>query len=191
VIGGALAAVVVLVAAVAATWTLKDPGTPMNATQTITRTVTSAPRTPVGAPSQDTLTPALRRLLMAVPVGYVSCDPVRPPAAGALATVECGQNSKPGGPASAFYSLYQTVDALDDAFAQSTDEDTVQDCPGGNTSPGTWDYDSTPEQVEGSVACGTFGDGPEIIWTKSSDLLLAITQGENLETLHQWWVDYV
>lgn len=191
VVGAALAAVVVLVAAVAATWTLREPATPMNATQTITRTVTSTPKTQVSAPSQATLTPALRRLLMAVPAGYVSCDPVRPPATGALATVQCGQNLKPGGPASAFYSLYQTVDALDDAFQQTIEEDTVQECPGGTPSPGTWDYDSTPDQVEGSVACGTYEDGPELIWTKSSDLMLGIAQGDSLDTLHQWWVDYV
>lgn len=191
VVGAALAAVVVLVAAVAATWTLRDPGTSMNSTQTITRTVTSAPRAPISLPPHETVSPTLRRLLSVVPSGYESCEPVRPPVRGALATVDCGQNSNPGGPQSASYSLFPTIDDLNDAFDQSNGEDTLRDCPGGLESPGTWDYDSTPEEVEGSVACGDYQGAPDIMWTKNSDLMLGVAQGRDLDELHQWWVDYV
>lgn len=191
VVAGALAGVVILVAAVVTTWTLREPATPMMATQTITRTVTSVPKTTVGVPPHAPVSPAVRRLLGVVPSGYASCEPLRPPISGALATVECGQNSNPGGPATASYSLFQTVDALEEAFRQSNDEDTLQQCPGGADSPGTWDFDSTPDQVEGWVACGTYEGTPDIMWTKSSDLMLGIAQGENLDALHQWWVDYV
>lgn len=190
-VAGALAGVVILVAAVAATWTLREPESAMTATQTITRTVTSVPKTTVGVPPHATVSPALRRLLGVVPSGYASCEPLRPPVSGALATVECGQNTNPGGPATASYSLFQTVEALDEAFRQSNDEDTLQQCPGGAESPGTWDYDSTPDQVEGWVACGTYEGTPDIMWTKSSDLMLGIAQGDDLTELHQWWVDYV
>lgn len=84
-----------------------------------------------------------------VPAGYESCEAVKPPVSGALATAQCGQNSSPGGPQSATYSLFQDVDALDDAFQRGNDEDTLQPCPDGSDSPGTWDYDSTPDAVEG------------------------------------------
>ncbi|AQA04501.1 hypothetical protein BVC93_21035 [Mycobacterium sp. MS1601] len=186
-----LAAVAVLAAAVAATWTLRSPETAVTSTLTITRTVTSTPKSSVSLPAHEAVTPVQRRVLAAVPSGYQSCEPVRPPVADALATVDCGQNAMPGGPATARYSLFPTVEALDSGFRAAIDEDTVVDCPGGRQSPGTWDYDSTPGQTEGSVACGDFDGNPEVVWTKSSDLMLGIAQGTDLETVHQWWVDYV
>ncbi|CAN5887203.1 hypothetical protein BH10ACT9_BH10ACT9_35270 [soil metagenome] len=190
-IGSVVAAVAVLVAAVAVTWSLREPAAPMSSTLTITRTVTSAPRTTVRPPPDAPVSPALRRLLGAVPGGYESCDPLRPPVSGALASVDCGQNSLPGGPQSARYSLFPTVDALDEGFRAATDEDVLQPCPNGSDSPGTWDYDSTPGSVEGSVACGTFEGTADIMWTKNSDLMLGVAQGGDLDGLHQWWVDYV
>lgn len=187
----ALAGVAVLAAAVAATWTLRAPEAAVTSTLTITRTVISTPKTAVSVPAHETVTPVLRRLLEAVPSGYRSCEPVRPPVADALATVDCGQNSNPGGPETARYSLFPTVEALDGGFASAIDEDAVVDCPGGRPSPSTWDYDSTPGQTEGSVACGSFEGSPEVVWTKSSDLMLGLAQGSDLDTVHQWWVDFV
>ncbi|CAN5495299.1 hypothetical protein BH11ACT7_BH11ACT7_27470 [soil metagenome] len=188
---GVVAAVAVMAAAVAVTWMLREPATEMSSTLTITRTVTSSPRTAVLSPPDQPVSPALRRLLSVVPGGYQSCDPVKPPVAGALASVDCGQNSLPSGPESARYSLFPTVEALADGFQAANDEDVLTPCPNGSDSPGTWDYDSTPGSVEGSVACGSYQGTADIMWTKNSDLMLGVAQGSDLDELHQWWVDYV
>jgi serine/threonine kinase PknH len=188
---GAVAGSALLLTAAATAWSLRTPSSEMSATQTITRTVTSTPRTTVKPPPNEVESPTLRRLLGAVPAGYDFCEPVKPPISGALVTVDCGQNTSPGGPQTASYSLYQTTDALDDAFGSAVDQGTLQDCPGGGENPGTWDYENTPESVEGSMACGLYQDTPEIVWTKYSDLMLGMAQGGELADLHNWWWNYV
>ena len=41
------------------------------------------------------------------------------------------------------------------------------------------------------MACGVFEDTPEIVWTKNSDLMLGIAEGDELADLHSWWWNYV
>jgi rhodanese-related sulfurtransferase len=46
-------------------------------------------------------------------------------------------------------------------------------CPGsGIDSPTTWHYTDTPANVEGRIACGTYNNGPDLVWSKNADLLL-------------------
>ena len=47
-----------------------------------------------------------------------------------------------------------------------------------------------PRQVEGRIACGTYNNGPDLVWSKNSDLLLADAQGPNMDDLHKWWLKY-
>lgn len=160
-------------------------------TETPERTTQRTPRGTTAAPDPDSFDAKLLGLL---PRGYDDgvCEPVRPPAAGALATVDCGQAAPQGGPANARYSLYADQQALDRAFDESVaaNSDVVQ-CPGsGVDSPTTWHYTDTPDKVEGRIACGVFNGNQDVAWTKNADLLLGDAQSQNLVDLHNWWLKY-
>ena len=134
------------------------------------------------------------KLMALLPAGYdnSTCRPVHPPATGTLATVDCDQTSTPGGPANARYSLLPDQQTLDSHFDVAIKENSeLVQCPGsGIDSPTTWHYTDTPEQVEGRIACGTYNSGPDLVWSKNSDLLLADAQGPNMDDLHTWWLKY-
>ena len=84
----------------------------------------------------------------------------------------------PGGPANARYSLFADQATLDSHFDGAIKENSeLFQCPGsGIDSPTTWHYTETPENVEGRIACGTYNNGPDLVWSKNSDLLLADAQ---------------
>ena len=100
-----------------------------------------------------------------LPDGYEpgACKPIDP-VTDALATVDCEKNTKPGGPEVARYSLFPDQATLDRHFETAIKEDDqLQNCPGSDTpSPTTWHYTSTPDKVEGQVACGTYKGGPDM-----------------------------
>ena len=65
-------------------------------------------------------------------------------------------------------------------------------CPGSDVdSPTTSHYTDTPAKAEGRIACGTYNNGPDRVWIKNSDLLLADAQGANMDDLHKWWLKYL
>lgn len=191
ILAGAGAGVVLLVAAAVSVVFVqtRNGTTTVASTQTITRTVTSSPRTPPDTTAA--LTTDERRLFELLPAGSDACAPAKPPITGALATVDCGAGSADGGPQSASYSLFADADALDDAFQRGISEDDLTACPGGFESPGSWDYDTTPDEVEGSLACGTYNGIPDLVWTKTSDLVLGTAQGADLDELHSWWMNNI
>ncbi|UXA12332.1 serine/threonine protein kinase [Mycobacterium sp. SMC-8] len=121
-----------------------------------------------------------------------NCQPVTPPAAGTVATVDCTQAITPGGPAFTRYSLFGDKNTLDAAFREAVNVNSeLLQCPGsGVESPTTWHYTDTPDQVVGQIACGTYNDNADIVWTKDEDLLLADAQGPDLEDLHDWWLEF-
>ncbi|UUO04296.1 hypothetical protein M4D79_06055 [Mycolicibacterium novocastrense] len=115
-----------------------------------------------------------------------------PPAPGALATVDCGQASPQGGPASARYSLFADQQTLDKAF-----DDTIAlytpmvRCPeSASDSPTTWHFTDTPDIVAGRIACGTYKEKPGVTWTRNADLLLGDSLSDDLVDLHNWWLKY-
>ena len=110
----------------------------------------------------------------------------------ALASVDCEKNTKPGGPEVARYSLFPDQATLDRHFETAIKEDDqLQNCPGSDTpSPTTWHYTSTPDKVEGQVACGTYKGGPDMLWTRNADLMLADGQGPDMVALHDWWLKF-
>jgi serine/threonine protein kinase len=160
---------------------------PTETTETTRRT----PRTTT--PTQDPESFDAKLLAM-LPRGYDddACQAVHPPATGALATVDCGAASPIGGPASARYSLFADQLTLDTHFDESIAQDSeLLPCPGsGADSPTTWHYTATPDKVEGRIACGTYNNNADVVWTKNADLLLADAQGTNLEDLHNWWLKF-
>jgi serine/threonine protein kinase len=155
-----------------------------------TRTTTRSPRTTTTTANQSQDS----KLMALLPPGYGgdACKPVLPPSTGALATVDCGLPSTPGGPASARYSLFADQATLDSHFQDGLKAyDTMQKCPGSDVdSPTTWHYNSTPDQVAGQVACGMYKGNGDVFWSNNKDLLLGDAQGPSLEDVHKWWLQY-
>jgi serine/threonine-protein kinase len=120
------------------------------------------------------------------------CEAATPPAPGALATVDCRQSDQPGGPAAARYSIFANKDMLAQQFNSSLQEnEEILRCPGaGADSPITWHYEASPDDVAGSIACGTYQGNADIVWTQDDDLLLADVQSDNMDDLHGWWLNY-
>ena len=193
----AAAGVIVLVLGALGVWILvkQDETTssgPTATTSETTETTETTRRTPRSTtPAEQSFDSKLMALL---PAGYdnAACEVVHPPATGALATVDCAQASTPGGPANARYSLFADQATLDTHFDVAIKENSeLFQCPdSGIDSPTTWHYNDTPDQVEGRIACGTYNNGPDLVWSKNSDLLLADAQGPNMVDLHTWWLKY-
>ncbi|TSD95329.1 hypothetical protein FOS14_18385 [Skermania sp. ID1734] len=124
-----------------------------------------------------------------IPTGYSSdsCKTVDPPASRAVATVDCFNNSDPGGAAAARYSLYQNTADVAYGFQSSTGDDQLVNCPGQDTSPGTWHYKNAPDQTAGQVACGIYQGKNEVMWTNDQKLFLGTAQGTDLNALYSWW----
>jgi hypothetical protein len=142
--------------------------------------------------SSPTTTPAsqpLQRLYQVLPRAYTSdnCSPADSPNHQALATVECKTTSDPGSPTYAAFSLYPNAAALDKAFQDGISEDAVTPCPHGGDSPGIWRSEGAPNAPAGSVLCGTYNKGPDLLWTQNKDLLIGDIQGPDLNALYQFW----
>lgn len=134
------------------------------------------------------------QLMALIPTGYPTsvCEKAVPPAPGALATVDCRQSTQPGGPAAARYSIFANKDTLAQQFDSSIKEnEELLRCPGADSnSPITWHYKATPDAVAGSVACGTYQGNADVTWTQDDDLMLADVQSDNMDDLHNWWLEY-
>jgi serine/threonine-protein kinase len=160
-------------------------------TESSERTTRRSPRTTPSTQNPDSFDSKLIALL---PRGYDDgvCQPVHPPATGALATMDCGASSQSNGPANARYSLFADQVGLDKAFDESVAANSeLAQCPAsGVESPTTWHYTATPDKVEGRIACGVFNGNQDVTWTKNEVLLIGDAQGPNLEDLHNWWLAY-
>jgi serine/threonine kinase PknH len=134
--------------------------------------------------------PSLQTLYQVLPHGYdsTSCSPVGNPNRQALATVECGQTSDPRSPTFAAFSLYPNATALANAFQTGVDEDTITQCPNGNRPPTSWHTEAAPNVPAGSLLCGNYDNGADLLWTRNSDLLLGDILGPDLNALYQFWL---
>ena len=136
---------------------------PTGPTETTTRTTRTSP-----APDTDSFD---AKLLGQLPRDYsdTACELVRPPALGALATVDCGSTQTPGASTAARYSLYADLATLNQQFQQAIGSDSqLLQCPGLSVnSPTTWHYNATPNKVEGQLACGIYNNKPNLAWTSS------------------------
>ena len=175
-----------------------DSDSPTAATDSPRATRTTESREPTRRSRTTTAPPSPNESLDAQLMGLLStghdasnCEPVAPSGT-ALATVDCGPSTSPGGPATTRYSLFGDRAALDDGFdgAIGVNEELLE-CPGsGLQSPTTWHYTETPDQVAGKVACGTYNGNPDLVWTNDEALLLVDAQGPDLAELHDWWVEF-
>jgi hypothetical protein len=106
---------------------------------------------------------------------------------GELAALSCGQNPDPSGPAQAKYILFSNGNDLAGSFKASIKDDTLTACGDAGQSPTTWHQGSNANA--GSVACGTYQNGAEIIWTTDAKNILSLIHGSNNDVgaLYQWW----
>jgi serine/threonine-protein kinase len=183
--GGAAVAGVIAVAALVAWLVARVPegASTMSSTVTITHTMPEDAPNTVTAPN---LTPAERQLMSLVP-DPDSCTPNKD-WANAIAAVDCKPTASGDGHEGAVYALYSDADRLEEDFNSAIADDQLTPCPGGDGSPANWDYDNTPDQSEGSLACGTLNGRADLVWTKTSDLMLGAAQGNDIKALYDWWV---
>ena len=108
-------------------------------------------------------------------------------ATGELAALNCGQSPDPSGPAQAKYILFSNGNDLAGSFKASIKDDTLTSCGDAGQSPTTWHQGNNANA--GSVACGTYQNGAEIIWTTDAKNILSYIRASNndVPALYQWW----
>lgn len=186
--------VFVLVLGALGIWWLATSGETSSSGPTTTSETAEPSETTTPAPRTTNQQSSDSKLLALLPAGYQNgaCKAAHPPATGASATVDCTQSSTPRGPANARFSIFADQATLDTHFDVAIKENSeLFQCPAsGIDSPTTWHYTDTPNLVEGRIACGTYNNGPDLVWSKNSDLLLADAQGPNMDDLHNWWLKF-
>ena len=107
---------------------------------------------------------------------------------GELASLTCGQSPDPSGPVQAKYILFSNADNLAGSFKASITDDVLTACGEGGQSPTTWHQGSNSAN-SGSVACGTYQNAAEVIWTTDAKNVLSYIRGSNTDVpaLYQWW----
>ncbi|WP_042914841.1 hypothetical protein [Mycobacterium canetti] len=133
-----------------------------------------------------------------LPSGYPTgtCKPTTPKPnsiwVNAVAMVDCGQNTNRGGPSRAIYGLFANPDKLKQAFNDDIAAVELMNCPGEGPSPDGWHYNQTPDVTAGMIACGTYKNRPNVIWSNEAKLTLSDVFGDpaTIEDLHNWWAKY-
>ncbi|WP_407685705.1 serine/threonine protein kinase [Mycobacterium sp. HUMS_1102779] len=115
------------------------------------------------------------------------CAP-QPIAPGQLASLQCGQSPDPDGPAEAKYILFSNGNDLGNMFSTSIKEETLANC-GNEKSPTKWHQGSSATSNAGQVACGTFQNAAEVIWTVDAKNVLSYIRASNndVPALYEWW----
>ena len=120
-------------------------------------------------------------LMTLLPAGYSSDSCKATATKRALATVECRDNSLPGGPTYATYSLFRDYAGTYDAFTASLKNSTwaPATCPGKQSSDPTAVL-GPDGKTSGFIACGRstgadwqYRDGA-VAWTRNADYFLAV-----------------
>ena len=107
---------------------------------------------------------------------------------GELAALTCGQSPDPNGPVQAKYILFSNGNDLAGSFKASIKDDVLTACGDAGQSPTTWHQGSSTSN-SGSVACGTYQNAAEIIWTTDAKNILSYIRASNTDVpaLYQWW----
>ncbi|OBH28964.1 serine/threonine protein kinase [Mycobacterium sp. E342] len=107
---------------------------------------------------------------------------------GELASLTCAQSPDPSGPVQAKYILFNNADNLAGSFKASIKDDVLGACGDSGQSPTNWHQGSNSSNA-GQVACGTYQNAAEIIWTTDSKNILSYIRGSNTDdaALYQWW----
>lgn len=137
-------------------------------------------------------------LMGMLPAGYAEgvCHPVGNPPSAALAAVDCGTNSLPGGPTHARYILYPDAATMMSDFRSFFNTPMFQPapCPGKDSAAPTPVWGESGGQ-RGSIACGTEEDArfdqpgqgsPAVIWTKLAKAFIGNAHGSDIQSLFDW-----
>jgi serine/threonine protein kinase len=198
VVGASALVVVLVLAAVGIYVATQDEDNPQPHP---TASSTPTPTTTRTSPKTSTTTPAGDldgQLLGLVPLGYPSgvCTATTPKPntiwADALAMVECEQNINPGGPSRAVYGLFANPNVLKDAFDADIKLLQMATCPAGTKNPEPWQHPNAPNVDVGMVACGTYNNHPNMVWSNQVKLLLCDVLGDppSIEDMHTWWTKF-
>jgi hypothetical protein len=105
-----------------------------------------------------------------------------------LARLTCGQSPDSAGPVQAKYILFSNADDLASSFKASIKDDVLTACGDSGQSPTSWHQGSSTTSA-GSLACGTYQNGAEIIWTTDAKNILGLIRASNTDvpSLYQWW----
>lgn len=108
---------------------------------------------------------------------------------GALAYLQCGQSPDPSGPILGKYFLFGNAGDLASTFSSAIGGDALSNC-GDASSPTPWHQGSSSTNA-GSVACGTFQNHAEVIWTNEAKNMLGVIRASTgtVPSLYQWWRD--
>ena len=159
---------------------------------TSSESVTPSSRPPSPAPRPEDFAKVTRVL----PPGYPpdSCRPATTVEDGGVATMACGRNDDLGGPPSGLYTVFPDSVALTGAFDRAVAASQQVNCPGNIQSPGPWRRNASPQQIAGTLFCGTRGQDPVIIWSDTERMLLSTVQGRpegpTLDALYPWWTQH-
>ncbi|HZQ32670.1 MAG TPA: toll/interleukin-1 receptor domain-containing protein [Mycobacterium sp.] len=133
---------------------------------------------------------AVNQLRGMLPNGYSAntCEPDEP-LGNALATLKCGPNTEPGGPGQALYSLFASTSDMKTVFNRLLQMKNSQlvTCPGDAPSPTDWHTVANPDVTVGSLACQSFDNQFNVMWTYDDKRLLDIANGDQLDPLFTWW----
>ena len=200
IVAGVAALVVVLVAAAIGIWlvTKSDDNkrTKANEISTTTRTTSSST---TSTTTTTSVNDPQNTLLSLLPSGYASgvCTATTPKPnsiwVNALAMLDCGQNTNQGGPAHAVYGLFADTDTLNKAFTDDIGANGSQlmNCPGEGPSPEGWHYDKNPSVTAGQIACATYKNQPNVVWSNTAKLTLSDVFGDgSIDDLHMWWTKF-
>jgi hypothetical protein len=107
---------------------------------------------------------------------------------GELAALTCGQSPDPNGPIQAKYILFSDGDNLAGSFKASIKDDALTACGDAGQSPTSWHQGSATSSA-GQLACGTYQNAAEIIWTTDAKNILSYIRGSSTDTaaLYTWW----
>jgi len=106
---------------------------------------------------------------------------------GELAALTCGQSPDPSGPVMAKYILFRTGPGMVGSFKTSIKEDVLTAC-GDTASPTVWHQGNSTGNA-GQMACGTYQNAAEVIWTTDAKNILSYIRGSSTDvpSLYQWW----
>lgn len=148
--------------------------------------------TSTGAAAEP-FTGAEQQVVGLLPPGYKasSCTRATNPFPNAIASLDCTDDANSETPDYARFTLYDKLDALTADFYTTIGGMALAPCPGGNASPGTWNYGPHLAQPGGKIACGSVEDQADVVWTRDAQLLLAtVNGGPSLDDLYTWWQRY-
>jgi hypothetical protein len=125
-----------------------------------------------------------------IPPGYPegACQPTKPSSPNAVASVDCVNNTMPGGPPFARTERFADQNALGNAFQADARSAALQPCPGSSDSaPASWKA-TNPPPANGSVICYTSSDNvAHVEWTNIPAQVKIDAAGPDMASLYGWW----